>query len=178
SGLHPLDLFSYGATGFSLGPSISAPILGRGQLEAKVLMAQDTARAAYANYQQVVLSAFVQVSDALQAIAHDDQALALAQSEFASSSDALRLQRLRYQDGKVGLLPVLDAQRSYTRSSIATARAKAQRLQDTAALLYAVSRNWNRGATTEPQRTDLAAIAEPGLRKWPQKVFEGEPKAK
>ena len=42
-----------------------------------------------------------------------------------------------------------------------------------AALLYAVSRNWNPSTTTEPQRTDIAAIAEPGPRKWPQKVFEG-----
>ena len=177
SALHPQDLFSYGATGFSIGPAISVPLLGRGQLKAKVSMAEDTARAAYASYQQVVLNAFVQVSDALQAVAHDDQSLAEAQSELASSRDALRLQRLRFQDGKVGLLPVLDNQRSYARALMATVRARAQRLQDTAALLYAVSRNWNRAATTEPQRTDIAAIADPGPRKWPQKVFEGASKA-
>ena len=126
SALHPQDLFSYGATGFSIGPSISYPLLGRGEVKAKVLMAEDTARAAYASYQQVVLSAFVQVSDALQAIVHDDQLLAQAQSELASSSDALHLQRLRYEDGKAGLLPVLDNQRSYARASIAVVRAKAQ----------------------------------------------------
>ena len=174
SALHPQDLFSYGATGFSIGPSISYSLLGRKELKAKVSMAEDTARQAYAQYQQVVLNAFVQVADALQAIAHDDQLLAQSQSQLASASDALRLQRLRYQDGKAALLPVLDNQRSYARASMAVVRARAQKLQDTAALLYAVSRNWNRPATIEPQRTDIAAVAEPGPRKWPQKVFEGE----
>ena len=177
SALHPQDLFSYGATGFSLGPQVSYPLLGRGALHAKVRMSEDTARQAYAQYQQVVLSAFVQVADALQAVAHDDQLLAQSQSQLASASDALRLQRLRYQDGKSGLLPVLDNQRSYARASLAVVRAKAQRLQDTAALLYAMGRNWNRAATTEPQRTDIAQVAEPGPRKWPQKLFERQPKS-
>ncbi len=178
SALHPQDLFSYAATGFSIGPQLSVPLLGRGELKAKVRMAEDTARQAYANYQQVVLKAFVQVSDALQAVAHDDEALALAQSQLSSSADALRLQRLRYQDGKSGLLPVLDNQRSYARASMAVVRARAQRLQDTAALLYAVSRNWDRASTIEPQRTDITQIAEPGSRKWPASIFEGKEKAK
>jgi NodT family efflux transporter outer membrane factor (OMF) lipoprotein len=175
SALHPQDLFSYGATGFAIGPTVSYSFLGRGQLKAKVRMAEDTARQAYADYQQVVLKAFNQVADSLQAIAHDDELLAQSQSELASASDALHLQRLRFEDGKVALLPVLDAQRSYARSSLAVVRAKAQRLQDTAALLYAVSRNWS-PAATEPQRTDIAAIAEPAPQTWPKKVFEGQPK--
>ena len=178
SALHPQDLFSYAATGFSIGPGVSYPLLGRGELHAKVRMSEDTARQAYAQYQQVVLNAFVQVADALQAIARDDQLLAQARGALTSSSDALRLQRLRYQNGKAGLLPVLDNQRSYARASMAVVRARAQKLQDTAALLYAVSRNWNRPATTEPQRTDLAAVAEPTPQKWPQKLFEGQPKAR
>ena len=178
SALHPQDLFGYGATGFGIGPSFSVPILGRGQLKAKTSMAEDEARGALARYQQVVLSAFTQVADSLQAVAHDDQAVGEAQSQLASSTDALRLQRLRFQAGKAGLLPVLDNQRSYARASIAVVRAKAQRLQDTAALLYAVSRNWDRAATTEPKRTDIAAVAEPSPRKWPASVFEGPSKGR
>ena len=178
SALHPQDLFGYGATGFSIGPAISYPLLGREALHAKVRMAEDTARQAYASYQQVVLNAFVQVSDALQAMAHDDELLSQAQAALASSSDALRLQRLRFANGKAGLLPVLDNQRSYARASMAVVRARAQKLQDTAALLYAVSRNWDRASTTEPKRTDIAAIAEPNPQKGVLKVFEGGDKAK
>jgi NodT family efflux transporter outer membrane factor (OMF) lipoprotein len=157
--MHPQDLFSYGATGFALGPGVTLPILGRGQLHARTRMAEDAARGAFANYQQVVLAAFTQVADSLQAINHDNQAILDAERELAASSDQLRLQRMRYEAGKTPLLPVLDAQRSYARASMSSVRARAQRLQDTAALLYATSRNWNRAATTEPQRTSLEPVA-------------------
>ena len=121
--------------------------------------AQDAARGALADYQQTVLSAFVQVADSLQAVAHDDQSIADADAELKASTDSLRLQRLRYQDGKVGLLPVLDNQRSYARSRLAVIRARAQKLQDTAALLYAVSRNWDPTATTAAPQVATAATA-------------------
>lgn len=156
--LHPQDLFSYGATGFALGPGVTLPILGRPELKARTRMAEDAARGAFANYQQVVLSAFGQVADSLQAIAHDDQSIADAERELSAATDALRLQRMRFQAGKSALLPVLDAQRSYARATMASVRARAQRLEDTAQLLYALSRNWNRPATTEPQGTSLAEV--------------------
>jgi NodT family efflux transporter outer membrane factor (OMF) lipoprotein len=151
SALHPQDLFSYAATGFNLGPGITLPILNRPQLKAHTRMAEDAARAALADYEQTVLQAFVQVADSLQAIAHDDESIAEVDRALASSTESLRLQRLRFRDGKTGLLPVLDAQRSYARARLASVRAKAQRLQDTAALLYAVSRNWESSGRPPPQ---------------------------
>lgn len=144
--LKPADLFSYGATGFSVGPSLSLPLLERGQLLAKRRMADAGARAALADYQQTVLSAFVQVADALEALAQDEQAVALAQEANRSAGESLRLQRLRHQDGKAGLLPVLDSQRSWARARMTLIRAKAQRLKDAAALLYAASRPWTEDA--------------------------------
>ena len=142
SALRPADLFSYDATGFLLGPTLTMPLLNRGELKAKQRVAQDAARQALADYQQTVLKAFVQVSDSLQAIANDERSVTLAQQGLQAATDSLRLQRLRYQDGKSGLLPVLDAQRSYARASSAAIQARARRLQDTAALLYATSRGW------------------------------------
>ncbi|HEY1929455.1 MAG TPA: efflux transporter outer membrane subunit [Caulobacteraceae bacterium] len=156
--LSPSMLFTSAATAFALAPNLSLPILGRGQMKAKVRMAEDDARGALAGYQQVVLKAFVQVADAMQAIALDDVAISQADRELSSAAENLGLQRLRYQAGKSPLLPVLDAQRSYARASLATVQSRAQRLQDSAALLYAVSRNWDRAHTTEPSRTSLAAV--------------------
>ena len=141
--LHPQDLFTYGATGFFIGPGVTLPLFHQGELKAKKRMAEDAARAALATYQQTVLQAFVQVGDSLQAIAHDDQVIADATSAVNSGADSLNLEHLRYQDGKTGLLPVLDAQRSYARARMTQVRARAQKLRDAAALLYAVSRNWN-----------------------------------
>jgi NodT family efflux transporter outer membrane factor (OMF) lipoprotein len=150
SALNPGDLFTYGATGFLLGPSVTYPLLKQPELKAKQRMAEDAARGALAHYQQTVLGAFVQVADSLQAIAHDDQAIQEAGRRLDAATESLRLQRLRYQDGKTGLLPVLDSQRSWARARLAAIVARTQRLQDTAALLYAVSHNWDRASTTDP----------------------------
>jgi NodT family efflux transporter outer membrane factor (OMF) lipoprotein len=144
--LHPQDLFSYDATGFFIGPTLTIPLFHETELKGRKLMAQDVARGAFADYRQTVLKAFVQVGDSLQAVAHDDQEIAEAERALASSTDSLRLQRLRYKDGKTGLLPVLDAQRSYARAHLNQIRARAQRLQDAAALLYAVSQGWDGNA--------------------------------
>jgi len=159
--LHPQDLFTYGATGFFLGPGVTLPIFHAGELKAKKRMAEDQARAALATYQQTVLQAFVQVGDSLQAIVHDDQAIADATHALDSGADSLRLERLRYQDGKTGLLPVLDAQRSYARAQTTQIRARAQRLRDAAALLYAVSRNWDGDAAVAQAALPAAGPPKP-----------------
>ncbi|HEX3406493.1 MAG TPA: efflux transporter outer membrane subunit [Caulobacteraceae bacterium] len=156
--LSPSSFFTWGASGFNIGPTVSFPILGRPQLRAKVRMAEDEARGALADYQQVVLAAFVQVADSLQAVAFDDQLIKQTDQQLAAATENLTLQRQRYEAGKSPLLPVLDAQRSYARASLATVASRAQRLQDSAALLYAVSHNWDRAGTIEPQRTSLADV--------------------
>jgi NodT family efflux transporter outer membrane factor (OMF) lipoprotein len=146
--LSPADLFSYDATGFSIGPQLIIPLFHEGELKAKKRVAEDVARGAMADYQQTVLKAFVQVGDSLQAISHDDQSILETGRALDSSTESLRLQRLRYKDGKTGLLPVLDAQRSYSRAHLNHIRAQAQRLQDATALLYAVSRGWDQLPTS------------------------------
>jgi 3-hydroxyisobutyrate dehydrogenase-like beta-hydroxyacid dehydrogenase len=50
------------------------------------------------------------------------------------------------------------SQGAVAKAGLATVQSRAQRLQDSAALLYAVSRNWDRADTTEPSRTSLAAV--------------------
>lgn len=144
SALHPGDLFSYDkGTGWSILPGVSVPIFNRGALKARQRAAEDAARAEVANYQQTVLQAFVQVADALQAIRNDDAAIAGQTRAANASATSLRLQRLRYQDGKSGLLPVLDAQRSYARARVSLAQARARRMNDVAQLLYATGRSWD-----------------------------------
>jgi NodT family efflux transporter outer membrane factor (OMF) lipoprotein len=142
SALHPEDLFSYDkGSGWSIAPGVSLPIFNRGALKARQRMAEDAARAAVATNQQTVLPAFVQVADALQAIGNDDVAIRSETRATGASQTSLRLQRLRYKDGKTGLLPVLDAQRSYARARVSLAQARARRMNDVAQLLYATGRS-------------------------------------
>lgn len=147
--LNPTHLFNYSATGWSLAPGITLPIFDRKQLKARRQVAEDEARVALAKYEGVVLQAFVQVADGLQAITLDDQAIAVRARELDAASTSLRLVRLRYQDGKTGLLPVLDAQRSYARARLALLTAQAQRLRDAAGLMYATGRPWDEARETQ-----------------------------
>ncbi|HEX8232839.1 MAG TPA: efflux transporter outer membrane subunit [Caulobacteraceae bacterium] len=146
--LSPGKLFTYNSTGWSIAPGITLPIFDRKQLAARRAGAEDAARAALANYEGVVLQAFGQVADALEAIAIDDEAIALRQRELAAAQDSLNLQRLRYRAGKSPLLPVLDAQRTYARARQALATSQAQRLRDCAQLLYATGRGWDQAPKT------------------------------
>lgn len=143
SALHPQDLFNYDSSGWSILPGVSVPIFNRGALKARQKAAEAAARAELATYQQTVLQAFVQVADALQAIRNDDASIANETRAVEASGTSLRLQRLRYQDGKSGLLPVLDNQRSYARARVALAQARARRLNDVAQLLYATGKSWD-----------------------------------
>jgi NodT family efflux transporter outer membrane factor (OMF) lipoprotein len=144
--LKPLKLFSYDSTGWSIAPGVSLPLFNRGQLKAKRAMAEDAARASLANYQQVVLEAFVQVADGLEALALDDEAIAQHNRAVSAASENLELNRIRFRGGKSGLLPVLDAQRTYARARQDLVRAQAQRLRDAAQLLYATGAPWSAAA--------------------------------
>ncbi len=124
-------------------------------------IAEDVARGALADYQQTVLQAFNQVADSLQALSNDRQAIIDAQGAYAAADDSLRLQRLRYRDGKTTLLPVLDSQRSWARAKLGVINARARQLQDSAALLYAVSHSWSEGAPPASSATGITLTTAP-----------------
>jgi multidrug efflux system outer membrane protein len=96
---------------FAFGPSITLPIFNAGRVAAGVTAAEARARAALAEYQQVVLGAFRDVSDAL--VEHDKRREARVQQEAftVAARDATRLANLRYTGGVSPYLEVLDSER-------------------------------------------------------------------
>ena len=99
-------------------------------------------KASAADYQQVVLQAFGQVADILQALAHDTKLLEAQKRALDTASESLRLQRVDYTSGGVGILNLLDAQRQYQQARLGYVRAEAQRYQDTIQLLVAMGGDW------------------------------------
>lgn len=137
SGLQPDKLFSTDATALNLGLALTGPLYDGGRRKAERQAARETARAALAAYQATVVAAFGQVADLLQALSHDEQALA-AQSQARTAADAsLRLARAAYQGGATGLLPVVDAERQRNAARLAEVRAQAQRYIHTVQLFAA-----------------------------------------
>lgn len=141
-------LLSAGSGIWSVGLGLLAPIFHGGSLQAQKRAAEAGVDKATADYQNVVLNAFKNVADALQALQFDADILA-AQAQFLQATErSLELLRNQYRIGAASYLQLLDSQRQYEQSRIALIQARAARLADTAALFAALGGGWwNREAS-------------------------------
>jgi NodT family efflux transporter outer membrane factor (OMF) lipoprotein len=146
----PGAILSYGNTGYSIGASLSQPLFHGGTLKANKRAAEAAARASLAQYQQTVLTAFVQVGDVMEAITNDDAELAaLARAETAAAAN-LSDSELAYRLGGGALLSVIDAQRQLSMARRNRAMAAGRRLSDIAQLYVATAADWRDGAAVRP----------------------------
>lgn len=132
------QIFSIGNGGYGLTGSLTAPLFNHGALRARERAAVEAMRAALADYQQSLLSAFSQVADSLEALDHDQELLASEQAAFETSSQSLSLTRESYSAGNSGVLQVLDAQRQNQEARLGLVRVQGQRYEDTVQLLLAL----------------------------------------
>ena len=142
--LHPEDVFQYNSSGWSAGPSITAPLFNGGSLEARQRAAEAAAKEAEANYRQTVLTAFAQVSDLLSALSTDRE-LVDAQTRSRDVADKnSRLASLGFENGAGSLISVIDAQRQAQRARLASIEAQALMRADMAALFVATAADWRK----------------------------------
>jgi NodT family efflux transporter outer membrane factor (OMF) lipoprotein len=131
-------LFDRSSIAWSLISGLTMPLFDGGTLHAQKRAAVDAMRASAATYQETVLEAFTQVADLLDALAHDAEQLD-AQDQAQKAAEAnLGLTREAYQEGNVGILRVLDAQRSYQQARLGFVQTVAQRYLDTVQLFLAL----------------------------------------
>jgi NodT family efflux transporter outer membrane factor (OMF) lipoprotein len=131
-------LFDRSSIAWSLISGLTMPLFDGGTLHAQKRAAVDAMRASAASYQETVLEAFTQVADLLDALAHDAEQLD-AQDQAQKAAEAnLSLTRSAYQEGNVGILRVLDAQRSYQQARLGFVQTMAQRYLDTVQLFLAL----------------------------------------
>jgi multidrug efflux system outer membrane protein len=124
------DLFSAASLFAHMGPSITWPILRRGQIVANIEVRGAQELAAYAAYRQAILVAFEEVENALAAVAAARTRSAALAGAVSEGELAAALAQARYQGGMADLRPVLEAR-------IALAEARAERLLADAALASA-----------------------------------------
>jgi NodT family efflux transporter outer membrane factor (OMF) lipoprotein len=132
------QVFERSASVFGLAGSLVAPLFDGGTLRAQKRAAVDAMHASAANYEQTVLAAFGQVADSLQALDHDAEQLEAQTHAQNAAQENVDLTRKSYQEGNVGVLQVLDAERLYQQARLGTVRAQAQRYLDTAQLFLAL----------------------------------------
>jgi NodT family efflux transporter outer membrane factor (OMF) lipoprotein len=153
--LTPGNVFNGVAAAWSIAANLTQPLFNGGRLSAERRAAIDGYQSALAGYRQVILRSFGEVADRLQAMSNDADQFNAQSAAAQTAAAALGLARRSYAVGNSGILDVLDVERSTAQAQLGLARAKAQRLVDTALLYFAL------GGTPVP--TDpSAAVVVPG----------------
>jgi NodT family efflux transporter outer membrane factor (OMF) lipoprotein len=156
--LSPDKLFWGASNVWSIGSGLTAPIFHGGELEAQRRAAIDAYDAAVATYEQTVLQSFGQVADVLDALQNDADLVIEERRAVTAAESSLRLTRIAYRNGGIGILQVVDAQRTLERARLGYVRARAQRLADTGQLFLAMGGGWWTWRTPDGAADDTGKI--------------------
>jgi NodT family efflux transporter outer membrane factor (OMF) lipoprotein len=136
--LSPEALFTGPTNSWAIAAGLVQPIFDGGVLRAGQRGAVDGYRAALADYQDIVLNAFREIADDLQALVNDGARVAAEKDAAQTAASALDLARRSFEAGNSGVLDVIDAERRSAEAQLGLSRANAQRLMDTVQLYVAV----------------------------------------
>ncbi len=138
----PANLFGPSAIVWSAGGSVMQSIFDAGTLKHRQRAAEATYAATEAQYRSTVLSAFQEVSDALNALEFDAASLKAAAAALKAADDSLHLSQQQFLAGSINYLALLDAQNTYQQTRIDIVTAQADRYADTVALFAALGGGW------------------------------------
>ncbi len=137
------SLFSGPAQIWSLAFGLAQPIFQGGRLFAEVEAVKARERQAIAQYQKTLQEAFREVRQALNTQVKAREAFDAESARTVALADAARLSRIRYENGLLSQLEVLDAERNLLQAQIN--RSDALRLQRAAVadLVKALGGGWS-----------------------------------
>ena len=137
--LTPQTIFAKASDSYNFGPALTLPIFHSGQLHARKREAEDAARAALLAYEETVLEAFAQVDDALQAIAHDNQAFEDQTRVLDLAQARLDMVRKSFAIGGSTARQLLAAQKALVQAQLDLQQNGTGRYADAARLMLAVA---------------------------------------
>ncbi|MGB3066989.1 MAG: TolC family protein, partial [Ottowia sp.] len=139
------DLFKWSARSWGLGALLSLPIFDGGRRAAQEEGARAQLEAAVAQQRGQVLAAFRDVEDQLSALRLlQGQAEALSQA-VQSAERATHLSDVRYRNGLVSQLELLDARRNELRNRRQALQVRTAQYTATVALIRALGGGWESG---------------------------------
>lgn len=138
----PQDLISTDSTAWTLLGGLTAPVFDGGVRKARTRQAEAQAREAQARYRLTVLRAFVEVSDAMAALATDQQRLAALKRAVAFSGETADVTLKAGRLGARTAGEVVQARRQWDRDRRDLAQAQAQQLSDMVNLYAASAADW------------------------------------
>jgi len=143
----PANLFTYGASGWTLASGIAYPLFNGGRLKAEKAAAVAQMNAAYDQYRGTVLGAFTQVADVMSAIAEDEEELKALEAAENAAAASVRDDEVAFRLGGGALRPILDDQRKLYVARRARVMVEGKRLADIASLYVATAADWREAGT-------------------------------
>jgi multidrug efflux system outer membrane protein len=125
---------------------VSVPVFTGGRLVNESHAARARAEQARSQYEQSVLVALREASDALVGVRTARDQVAAQETQTHALRQALRLAQLRYQTGIANYLEVLEAQRSLFEAELALSQAQLQQLSAAVELYRALGGSWMEAA--------------------------------
>lgn len=144
-------LFKSGSGFWSIGADLVQPIFHGGALLHQQRAAQASYEQAAAQYRSVVLAAFQNVADTLNAVDADARTLRAVTAAEQAWRRSLDIAQKQWKLGALGHPAVLQAQQTYQQSLVALLQARAACYADTVALFQALGGGWD----TEPRRVTV-----------------------
>jgi multidrug efflux system outer membrane protein len=136
------DLFNWQSRIWSLGPSITFPVLDGGQNGANLKKARASYDEALNNYREQVLQAFQDVEDSLSDLHYLSNQIVAEQGAVQSALQSADLSHRQYIDGSVNYLTVVDADRQVLDSQLTLSQLEGQKCVATVQLIKALGGGW------------------------------------
>ncbi len=136
------DLFTGSANTWSLAASTAGPLWDFGRSRSRVETAEAQAAQAEAVYRLTVTNAFNEVRDALIVYNSSNDRAEATQRLVESLEESQRLARVRYDEGFISFLNLLDAERALLAAQISLEEAERDRLLAAANLSKALGGGW------------------------------------
>lgn len=136
------DLFGSSATTWSAGASLAGPIWGFGRGRARVETAEAIAEQSEVQYHRTVNVAFTEVRDALVFYETSGERRAAIRRLVASLERTEELAQLRYDEGFISFMELLDTQRALLSARLGLEEAIRDQLTATATLFKTLGGGW------------------------------------
>ena len=136
------DFFTRAGGIWSFGLNATQPLFHGGTLAARQHEAEQRYQESLASYRSTVNGAFVEVTNALQALQHDAEGYAAHSTALEAARAASDLAREQFRAGKYTELQVLTAEQQYQQAALTQVQADVLRFTDTATLFRALGGGW------------------------------------
>jgi multidrug efflux system outer membrane protein len=137
------SLFSHGAEAWSVAPSITWPALDMGGAHARLRAQQARGDSSLAAYDQTVLRAIEDLENALVSYRQQQLQIVSLSQQVEASRSAAALARIRYKEGGIDFLVLLDAERTRLAAEDALSVAQTGANTDVVAIYKALGGGWS-----------------------------------